>query len=885
MNHQNHFHVPASQPTMNQLPQIFNTCTPDGPQLVPASLPHATDQPFGDNSTWLDENNEANRSRILRACEACRTKKIKCDAKMPACTHCIKYSRECIFRSVERKGKRRKGAKYIEGLEKRLGRMESLLRSSGLLEEVKDIHTRGSRLDRQTGTNGMKQRSETAVPGSQTNPHPVSAIQNIMGDSSMSNPTSIVTSPELPKAVEPGRGEGPTKEEIELLSDRMCSLMTNNWGEAKYIGSSSGFSIFSPKGIEWVDEKMGDTSFQGIMASVVDDNRFHHLELQVFSELFQRRIYEQLPSKKECLGLLEDFFGNFNRVLPLFHQPTFMHLVERQYSSDPYGGSGWWACLNIALAIAHRLRVRNSLIPVEEERKSWGYLKNSMGVLAELIVQNTDLFSVQALLGMALFMSCTSNPQPSFCLVAASIRLSHSIGLHKRGSGFNFSPIEIEQRNRVFWIAYTLDKEICLRSGRPPAQNDDDMNVELPSPEPEDNVGIILLADNKVNLFRLMSQFATIQSKVYKQLYSTDAAKQSAAQLLNNIGELDNQLEEWKAGIPRGFRPDHGDSVSHTPFILQVVVLHLAYYNCLATIHRISGFWSSRLSTHTIQDIKSRLLNHRVFQSSALCVAAARASIHLLKYIPQEDSAYVWLILYYPISSLISLFSNILRNPQDCKARADLHLMDSVVKFLCALSTKEGDRSIKQMLNVCSEFERIANAILERSDKQTSLRKKPKNHGDPTVTPLPLTRPVVNMIPSSVNRQSPVVFSPGMPNQMNGRLDHTGPDPLNGSFTGRDWIPDLATGEMFQDYTMPPENGMSLFADIQQMNNGISIGDLQPSVNFNTLQRSLLPQNLWLMPMTLEWDWAEVIDRGYPSIGTGQSGDTAINGRTEPLAD
>ena len=59
----------------------------------------------------------------------------------------------------------------------------------------------------------------------------------------------------------------------------------------------------------------------------------------------------------------------------------------------------------------------------------------------------------------ALFLLGTQNPQPSFLLVAAAIRLAHSIGLHKRGSGFNLNPVEVEQRKRVFWIAYMLDKE------------------------------------------------------------------------------------------------------------------------------------------------------------------------------------------------------------------------------------------------------------------------------------------------------------------------------------------------------------------------------------------------------------------------------------------
>lgn len=249
--------------------------------------------------------------------------------------------------------------------------------------------------------------------------------------------------------------------------------------------------------------------------------------------------------------------------------------------------------------------------------------------------------------------------------MASAIRLSHSIGLHKRGSGFGLNAVEVEQRKRVFWIAYLLDKEyvvqryfflrgqgltifsICLRSGRPPVQDDDDMNVELPSEDPPDNIGNIPLADGKgkVNLFRLMCTFAIIESKVYKQLYSTKASRQSDGELLNTIGELDKELEEWKDGIPLDFRPEYEIKASHTPLILHIVVLHFAYYNCLTTIHRMSvhhGYWTSRLSNYAIQGLNARPLNPRVFSSAILCVSAARASIHLIKYIPQGDFACVW---------------------------------------------------------------------------------------------------------------------------------------------------------------------------------------------------------------------------------------------------
>ena len=39
----------------------------------------------------------------------CRKKKIKCDGKMPACSHCNNYKTECIFTQVEKKRNPPKG--------------------------------------------------------------------------------------------------------------------------------------------------------------------------------------------------------------------------------------------------------------------------------------------------------------------------------------------------------------------------------------------------------------------------------------------------------------------------------------------------------------------------------------------------------------------------------------------------------------------------------------------------------------------------------------------------------------------------------------------------------------------------------------------------------
>ncbi|KAL6237640.1 hypothetical protein BDW75DRAFT_203236 [Aspergillus navahoensis] len=863
---------------MNQQTPIFRAYGSEGSPVTTA----LQNPSFHDEASMGigDENNDAKRRRIARACDMCRKKKIKCDGKMPKCSHCINYKTDCVFTQVEKKRNPPKGAKYIEGLENRLGRMESLLRLSGLLSEddgKTDLGTLEKRLAERSlsnsGYNAINSPTRFNIPFNGQPSHPTSISRHSTPRvDSHSSPRTAATSPDSQKESE---------NEVEGLSDMMCSLVTNNCGETRYIGSSSGFSIFSPKGIQWVNEKTGDTSFQDMISSAyIDDNKWMYWKPEIFSDVFARRVFKPLPPKEEALSLFRDFFDNFNCMFPLFHEPTFMHLVEKQYSRDPYEGSGWWASINVVLAISHRLRVMSNLVPQEEDKKAWLYLKNAMGVLTELTMRNTDLLSVQALLGMSLFLQGTPNPQPSFFLVAAAIRLSHSIGLHKRGSGFGLNPVEAEQRKRVFWIAYTLDKDICLRSGRPPVQDDDDMNVELPSEDPPDNIGNVPLFDGKgkFNMFRAFCEFSIIESKVYKRLYSATASKQSDGALLNTIGELDRELEEWKDSIPIDFRPEHEIKATHGPLILHVVVLHFAYYNCLTTIHRMSvhhGYWTSRLSNYAIQGLNARPLNPRVFLSAVLCVTAARASINLIKYIPQGDFACVWLILYYPVSALVTLFANILQNPTDARARSDVKLMNVVVNFLSTLVSDESNGSIKRMLGVCGEFERIAQVVLDKAERESQSRKKrkagPEEPRDPSQTASrPSTKANAADVPPTMR------FSP--PPQYGADSHDSSSNAGNGAtaFTSSQTMPGTSgISDIPGNMPAMPRVGQD-FAEMLSPNalDGLNFGGQPPLTSTGDIpipqpfQQPFVPQDLWQMPMTIEWDWADM-STNFPVFDSG----------------
>ncbi len=91
----------------------------------------------------------------------------------------------------------------------------------------------------------------------------------------------------------------------------------------------------------------------------------------------------------------------------------------------------------------------------------------------------------------------------------------------------------------------------------------------------------------------------------------------------------------------------------------------------------------------------------------------------------------------------MTLFANILENPLDARAREDVKLMEQVVNFLSMLSVDENG-GVRRMLGVCSEFERIAKAVLDRADKESASKRKRKTpEASSKISPRPFSGPAL----------------------------------------------------------------------------------------------------------------------------------------------
>ncbi|KAJ4856060.1 fungal specific transcription factor domain-containing protein [Trichoderma breve] len=405
---------------------------------------------------------------------------------------------------------------------------------------------------------------------------------------------------------------------------------------------------------------------------------------------------QQLPTKAVAEELIEETFSNYNRFLPLFHEEDFLREFHLKYSTSSPRDAGWWACLNVVLSIAHRLRAIRTLDPTQEHILAYGYAQNALSVVSELNVSDRSLSAVQALAGMACLLQGTPDPEPAAMLVAAALRLAQLMNLHRECSSPGVTESEAEKRRRVFWKVYILDKDVSLRTGRPFGQDDDDMDVLLPSKAS--------LESGNLDLFNCRIGLALVQGQVYKQLYSVRAGRQTAAQRAIAAQELSSLLSYWKSSaqleILEDFAALPGFQLSGE--MIHKVVLRLTYLHCLTMIDRHLPLAAKPFSNQEL----SR--SEPMSPPGSLCVAEARKAIRLIEAIPQGDCACVWMLLHAFFAAASSMLHNLTHNPISPNAISDLNLIEPFLRLLETLAkdpnTISQSKELVQMHRTCKSL-------------------------------------------------------------------------------------------------------------------------------------------------------------------------------------
>ncbi|KAH8889607.1 hypothetical protein GQ53DRAFT_722399 [Thozetella sp. PMI_491] len=439
-----------------------------------------------------------------------------------------------------------------------------------------------------------------------------------------------------------------------------------------------------------------------------------------------------LPPLEDIMPTIDVYFETFNLAFPLFNQTTFMGLVTSWYGRNPKRSKVIWANVLVVIALGLQSHASNEPCPSHQKHGDWlGYcIRNAQSAMPELVLRDEDLLGIQAILALALIFKHACDLRPARVLVASAVTLSHRMHLHLRDAVQYYSPKETQQRSRVFWVLYMLDKDLSIRTKTPPMLFDSEIDLNLPLNVSPDTTGVICTTNGRyeMNIFSLRLDLACIQGKIYNLLYSSRSRKIQKQEGEKRINSLQMMLDSWYARIPAAFQIRDVTSTVSDVNLVQMTNLYHTYLLCHFWIHGIYSYkaeWlqkASSLSRAALHDFAvavqgqgfspCRQISHAPRVNGwQRCVDISRDSMPLFQATKLTESM-IWQSGGPHLSALVILLANILISPGQPSAAIDLGVVTESIQFLDRLMDVVQSSSYEPLSRVIKDLYKDASTVV-----------------------------------------------------------------------------------------------------------------------------------------------------------------------------
>ncbi|PHH82756.1 hypothetical protein CDD82_4921 [Ophiocordyceps australis] len=355
-------------------------------------------------------------------------------------------------------------------------------------------------------------------------------------------------------------------------------------------------------------------------------------------------------------------------------------------------------------------------------------------------LQDASIVTLQTLIMMLLYETCCGRFRSASMYHSLACRATFVLGAHtlvlkpSDSSALSMQDREDRLLRMLFWLCYIFDKDIALRSGQPPIINDE--YCDLTPPEGSDQCRFHAIVTGKdtgspgdslsTPWFPGDLRASLLKSKTCRLLYSASSLRMSDAELLRTIRELDEELESWRLSVPRHIAPSLAackhkwlvpDADKHRSMLH--IELHLNYYHIMNAIHTASGRCMVDGNGLGVTGIQSSL---------ELSVEASRSTLTYLSVTTHRllGEAF-WVFVFYPMSALMTVFFNILRNPLDDAASRDVELLSSSYDVIRSMPISRITRLEKDYLQevdaFIAELYRLGKCAISKSRAEQQVSK------------------------------------------------------------------------------------------------------------------------------------------------------------------
>ncbi|KAJ2975517.1 hypothetical protein NQ176_g5478 [Zarea fungicola] len=435
-----------------------------------------------------------------------------------------------------------------------------------------------------------------------------------------------------------------------------------------------------------------------------------------------------LPPRWAFDEMFEAFItSDLSLIFPLVDKVLFEETAQLAYSTDSeltLQHVSAKACLFAFLAV---VGMNFAEVPATKYVDSAAFSKVARRLISECL-EDTSLATLQTYLLMMMHDMAAGHMQTATTYNTLACQAVYALNGHQRlfpsPKNRHLTLEEREDRHvrLLFWMCYYFDKSISLRTGHPPAIDDDFCDLTLPEGYNESRWGIRSCDPNDDTqdvFFPGDMELTIVKSRVIRSLYGNRAWERSDAELLRTIRELDAELENWRSSIPREFAPalsvrkdiTLASDLSRCMSMLHVE-LHMEYHHILNVIHGASGLGTTANTT-------PGSLMPGIQSSIDLSVEASRSTlVYLTASADRVASEAFWAFIFYPMSALMTIFFSILRNPCTDHVQDDLELISRSSTIVRGMpihtAVPFATEYLRQVDRFVEELHRLAEGGIER---------------------------------------------------------------------------------------------------------------------------------------------------------------------------
>ncbi|KAG2182680.1 hypothetical protein INT44_005660 [Umbelopsis vinacea] len=532
------------------------------------------------------------RQRVSRACDLCRRKKVKCDGLIPVCSNCQQFSYLCTYKDTTKKvgdlsnvwgncARRGPPKGYIEAIETRLNRMEALLGDVAASDTMfaraaaAELNTPLETPQGETINSRPVRRSSSKVDMNGHH-HSSSWPSSTMGDREGHQRSS--SSPghrenELPPPTSLLLYDDPTassSSKEKASRDPVGQLSMDESGQMRYIGKSSGLYMI-PKlkplqnGAIYIPRRSYQQRNESEMS--VDRQRM----LDPF----------ELPPPDLSDHLIGLYFEHFYPFLPLLHKDKFLATINGAKGTPPVPPILLNAIYAVASRVSNDPRVRSD--PSLAGTAGDIFFERAR-ILLEAEHDVSKISTIQALLLMSSHQHGAMRSTRAWLYNGMAFRFASDIGLNRNCDEWNIPDDVKEERKRVFWCCFVIDRITSATYGRTFTIDEADCDISLPD-VPDASAGLVN-GSAVIDQFQHLVQIIKILGYIIQNTYYVKARESAFSQNMNGvINTLEKKLSTWLESLP----PELQSQSNHATGISASVAkcqLHMFYHAAVVLLYR-----------------------------------------------------------------------------------------------------------------------------------------------------------------------------------------------------------------------------------------------------------------------------------------------------------